>query len=120
METFSPAPVKGTIPFSVIESLDVRLGTIRAVSDVGGSKKLLKLIVSFGDHERQILAGIKGERDNPQEIVGRQALFVVNLEAKRMAGEMSHGMLFDIGFADGLTPALAVAERPMPDGARAG
>jgi tRNA-binding protein len=37
-----------------------------------------------------------------------------------MAGERSEGMLFDIGYADGLTPVLAVPERAMPDGARAG
>jgi len=45
---------------------------------------------------------------------------VVNLEPKRMAGELSEGMLFDIGYADGITPALAMPERPVADGARAG
>ena len=115
-----PAAVKPVIPLSAIEALDVRVGTIQSVDDVPGSKKLLKLTVSFGDHTRQILAGMKGERENPAEIVGRQALFIVNLEPKKMAGEISEGMLFDIGYADGLSPALAVPERPMPDGARAG
>jgi tRNA-binding protein len=37
-----------------------------------------------------------------------------------MAGEVSEGMLFDIGYADGLLPALAIPERTMPSGARAG
>ena len=55
-----------------------------------------------------------------QEIQGRQALFVVNLEPRRMAGDLSEGMLFDIGYADGITPVLAVPERPVPDGVRAG
>ena len=63
---------------------------------------------------------MKLERSNPQELVGRQALFVVNLEPKDMAGEVSEGMVLDIGYADGLKPALAVPERPLPDGARAG
>lgn len=49
-----------------------------------------------------------------------QALFVVNLEPKRMAGEVSEGMLFDIGYADGIKPVLAVPERPVPNGVRAG
>ena len=44
----------------------------------------------------------------------------MNLEPKRMAGETSEGMLFDIGFADGITPVLAVPERDVPDGVRAG
>ena len=63
---------------------------------------------------------MKKERENPQEIVGRQALFVVNLAPRRMAGVVSEGMLFDIGYADGITPVLATPERPVPDGARAG
>jgi tRNA-binding protein len=36
-----------------------------------------------------------------------------------MAGSTSEGMLLDLGYADGIPPALAIAERPMPDGARA-
>jgi tRNA-binding EMAP/Myf-like protein len=47
-------------------------------------------------------------------------LFVLNLEPRKMAGEISEGMLFDIGCADGVTPALAVPERPVPNGTRAG
>jgi tRNA-binding EMAP/Myf-like protein len=67
-----------------------------------------------------ILAGIRKERANPRELEGRQALFVVNLESRKIAGEVSEGMLFDLGYADGLLPALAVPERPVPDGTRAG
>ncbi|HYY99185.1 MAG TPA: hypothetical protein VE642_11365 [Pyrinomonadaceae bacterium] len=117
---FAPAPLKATVTADAVEQLDVRVGTIESVEDVKGSDKLLKLTVSFGDHRRTILAGMKRERANPQEIVGRQALFVVNLAPRRMAGELSEGMLFDIGYADGITPVLATPEKPVPDGARAG
>ncbi len=113
-------PVKELIAFEDFEKLDIRVGTITAVSEVEKSTKLMKLIVDFGDHERRILAGIKQERTNPYEIEGRQALFVVNLPERKMAGEISQGMLFDIGYADGLDPCLAVPERPMPNGCRAG
>jgi tRNA-binding protein len=116
----TPAPVKPTVPFSALEALDVRVGTIEKVEGVPNSKKLLRLIVSFGDHRRTILAGMKAERADPQEVVGKQALFVVNLEPRKMAGEVSEGMLFDLGYADGITPALAVPERTVPDGTRAG
>ena len=117
---FVPAPVKPAVSFSVIESLDIRLGTIRAVDDVPASRKLLRLTVSFGDHTRQILAGMKQERPDPARLVGRQALFVVNLEPRPMFGHVSEGMVLDIGYADGLTPALAMPELPLPDGVRAG
>jgi tRNA-binding protein len=116
----TPAPVKPPIAFSALEAVDVRVGTIVAVEDVPKSDKLLRLIVDFGDHTRRILAGMKQERANPAEIVGRQALFVVNLEPRRMMGEVSEGMLFDLGYGDGVAPALAVPERPVPNGTRAG
>jgi methionine--tRNA ligase beta chain len=118
--TFTPAPVKPTITLADLDKLDVRVGTIVAVDDVDGSAKLVKLTVDFGDQALSILAGLKTERTNPRELCGRQALFVVNLEPKRMAGEVSEGMLFDIGFADGIVPVLAVPERAVPNGARAG
>ncbi|MDQ3803287.1 MAG: tRNA-binding protein [Acidobacteriota bacterium] len=117
---FKPAPVKAAITSDVLERVDIRVGTVERVEEVRGSDKLLRLVVNFGDHRRNILAGMKRERANPREIEGRQALFVVNLEPRRMAGEVSEGMLFDLGYADGLTPALAVPERGLPDGARAG
>lgn len=120
MATMQPAPIKPTIPFSTLEQLDIRVGAIRRVEDVPASDKLVKLTVDFGDHTRTILVGMKKERENPQEIEGKQALFVVNLEPRRMAGELSEGMLFDIGFADGITPVLALPEQPVPNGARAG
>jgi tRNA-binding protein len=116
----TPAPVKPTIPLSTFEALDIRIGTIESVEDVPKSAKLVRLTVSFGDHRRTVLAGMKQERANPAEITGRQALFVVNLEPRRMMGEVSQAMLFDLGSADGITPVLAVPERPVPDGTRAG
>jgi len=119
-ESFSPAPIKPRVPFSVLDSLDVRVGTIDRVEEVANSAKLVRLVVNFGDHTRNILAGIKKERLNPREIEGKQALFVLNLEPRSMAGEVSDGMLFDLGYADGLTPALAMPERQVPNGTRAG
>ena len=116
----NPAPIKTEISIDDLEKLDIRVGTIESVADVPDSKKLMKLTVDFGDHSRTILAGIKQERDDPQEIAGLQALFVVNLPPRRMAGELSEGMLFDIGYPDGVTPALAVPERSIPNGSRAG
>src|SRR6202162_4830390 len=165
----NPAPIKPTVSVSALDAMDVRVGTIEAVEDVphfrkllrlivnfgdhrrtilSGMKgeranpleiqgregafrseavedvphfrKLLRLIVNFGDHRRTILSGMKGERANPLEIQGRQALFVVNLEPRKIAGEAAAGEALDLGFADGIAPALAVPERAVPDGTRAG
>lgn len=118
--SMQPAPVKPSVGIDALNALDVRVGTIREVHDVEGSTKLVRMRVSFGDHERTILAGIKAEREDPAEIVGRQALFVVNMKPRRMMGHVSEGMLFDLGHPDGITPVLAVPEASVPDGTRAG
>ena len=120
MHSINVAPIKPTISFDLLEKIDVRVGTIAKVDDVPQSDKLVKLTVDFGDHQRTILVGMKQERENPQEIEGMQALFVVNLEPRKMMGEVSEGMLFDLGYADGLTPVLATPEVPVPNGTRAG
>ena len=120
MSEFTPAPIKPITGMAAFEALDIRVGTIERVDEIPRSDKLMKLTVNFGDHSRTILAGIKKERENPREIEGRQALFVVNLEPRKMAGEISQGILFDIGYVDGITPVLSVPERAVPNGARAG
>src|SRR5437763_16379191 len=106
----TPAPVKPAISLDLLNQLDIRVGTIEAVDDIAGSDKLVALKVQFGDHRRTIVAGLKGERANPGELIGRQALFVVNLEPRCMRGVVSEGMLFDIGYVDGITPVLATPE----------
>ncbi len=99
----TPSPVKPAIKPAELERVDIRVGTIVEVRDVPGADRLVELVVSA----------------NPREIEGRQALFVVNLEARRMMGRVSEGMLLDLGSADGLMPTLAVPESPVPDGTRA-
>lgn len=112
--------VKEVIGFEILDKIDIRVGTIMSLENVENSKKLVKLQVDFGEFTRQILVGMQGEREDPNEIVGLQALFVVNLAPKKMAGEISEGMLFDIGYADGITPVLAQPEKPVPNGTRVG
>ena len=120
MKATKIAPVKPAISLDFLNRIDIRVGTIEFVEDLPDSERLVRLIVDFGDHKRRVLAGMKRERFNPIEVQGKQALFVVNLEPKRIMGEVSEGMLFDIGYLDGITPVLAVSERPVPNGTTAG
>jgi tRNA-binding protein len=120
MSEFTIKPLKPVADISVLEQLDIRVGTIVSVRDVPKSTRLVQLTVDFGDHQRSILAGLKQERQDPREIEGRQALFIINLPAREMMGLRSEGMLFDIGHADGVRPVLAVPESPVPNGVRAG
>ncbi len=120
MTNFKVAPVKPTINQDDLEKIDVRVGTIILVEDVVGSNTLVRLVVDFDDRKRNILVGMKKERENPREIQGKQALFVVNVAPKKMMGQVSEGMLFDIGYSDGIKPALAVPEYHVPNGSRVG
>lgn len=112
--------IKPTIDFDLLSKLDIRVGEIKSVEDVVKSDKMVKMIVDFGSFERTILVGMKKEREDPTEVVGQQALFVVNLAPKKMFGEVSEGMLYDIGYEDGITPVLAQPEKPVPNGTRVG
>lgn len=114
------ASPKETIPFEDLARIDIRVGTILEVSDIPNSRKLVRLRVDLGFAVRTVVVGMKQERDNPGEIEGLQALFVVNLPPRRMAGVLSEAMLFDVGYSDGIVPALAIPERPVPSGTRAG
>jgi len=114
------APVKPIITTELVEKVDIRAGTVKRVEDVRGSNKLVKLTVDFGDHSRTILVGMKQEREDPKQIEGTQTLFVINLEPRKIMGEVSEGMLLDIGYADGIKPVLALPEEEVPNGARAG
>ena len=119
-EKFKAAPLKPEITIAELNKIDIRVGTIVYVEDVRGSDKLVRLIVDLGDHQRSILAGLKHERPDPLALEGKQALFVVNLQPRKIMGESSEGMLFDIGYADGVPPVLAVPESNVPNGTRAG
>ncbi|MBP6869631.1 methionine--tRNA ligase [Candidatus Babeliales bacterium] len=73
--------------------LDLRIGTIIACENVQGSDKLLKSQVDFGDlGQRQVLSGIR-KSYSAEQMVGKQALFVVNLKPRKMMGHDSQGMM---------------------------
>lgn len=112
--------IKAEIKIKDLDKIDIRVGTIETVEDVPASDRLIKMTVDFGAFKRTILVGMKKERENPKEVEGKQALFVVNLAPQEMFGIESHGMLWDIGYEDGIIPVLAMPEKPVPNGTRVG
>ncbi len=118
---YKSIPLKPTITVDDLDKIDIRVGKIELVEDIEDSDKLVKLTVDFGDFRRTILVGMKKERENPREIEGKQALFVVNLAPRKMMGKYeSEGMLFDIGYSNGITPVLAEPEKEVSNGSCAG
>jgi len=95
---------------------DIRVGTVVSAERVPDADKLLRLEVDFGEERlRQIISGI-AEYIDPKEIIGRQLLFIVNLEPRIIRGLASNGMLLATGEGDSFT--LLVPSKPVPPGSR--
>ena len=106
--------MKPVITYVDFEKLDIRVGTIKSAEPVPESRKLLRLVVDFGEFERQILAGI-GKAYDFNTLIGKQGVFLVNLEPRALAGLESQGMLLAAGSLEE-GPAMLQTDRPMPAG----
>lgn len=92
---------KPLIKFDDFSKVDIRIGTVVLAEDIEGSEKLIKMEVDFGDlGKRQILAGIKLWY-KPEDLVGKQLPFVINIEPRKMMGLESQGMVLAADSNDG-------------------
>ena len=95
------APVKKeaispTIEFEDFAKIDLRVAQIIAAEEVEGADKLLRLTLSLGDSQRQVLAGIKAAYQ-PQDLVGKLTVVVANLAPRKMRFGVSEGMVLAAG-----------------------
>ena len=96
---------------------DLRVGTIETCVSLAGSDKLYKMTVNLGPlGTRQILAGI-AKSFTPEQLIGKQALFIVNLAPRKMMGETSQGMMLVAKNEAGVIQLTAVGA-PCENGAR--
>lgn len=85
-----------SIKFEDFSKVDIRIGTVSSAEEIEGSDKLIKMQVDFGDMgTRQILAGIKAWY-SPEDLVGRQIPFIINIEPRKMMGFESRGMVLAV------------------------
>src|SRR3989344_1585141 len=94
--------------------LEMRVGTVVEAEEVEGSDKLIKQIVDFGDEKRQILSGIK-KWYKPDSLVGKQFVYVTNLEPRLMMGLQSQGMLLAVGEDK---PVILKPSKKVPNGSK--
>ncbi len=120
------------VSYDEFKKMDMRIGTIRAVEPVEGTDKLLRCQIDFGEvveavveegaevpeksstsKFRQIVSGIREYFPEYEKLVGKQVLYIVNLEPRTIRGIESHGMLMAVDGKDGkpvfLTPEVEVA-----------
>lgn len=74
------------------KKIELKVGEVEKVEEIPGSKNLYKLSVNFGEEKRQIVSGIK-KYYKPEELKGKQFVFVTNLEPAKIMGEVSEGMI---------------------------
>ncbi|HJE96616.1 methionine--tRNA ligase [Ligilactobacillus acidipiscis] len=92
---------KKEIRFDKFDKVELRVALIKEVSRVEGADKLLKFSLDAGDQgERQILSGIAQWYPEPEKLVGQKVVAVVNLQPRKMRGEVSQGMLLSAEFGD--------------------
>lgn len=105
--------MKPTITIDDFAKLDLRVGTVINCEEKEGSEKLLRLTVDFGEEgTRNIFSGIK-QWYAPEDLKGKQFIFIINLEPRKMMGEFSEGMLLA---ADGEKPEPLKPSNEVPPG----
>lgn len=96
------APYKDYIEFDEWEKLDIRVGKVLECEPVKKSKKLLRFTLEVGSEKRQILSGIS-QFHKPEELIGKNVIFIANLKPRKMMGLESCGMILSAEYNDSLT-----------------
>jgi methionine--tRNA ligase beta chain len=108
--------ISDTITFKEFKKIDFRVGKITKAENMDGAETLLRLKVDFGElGERIILSGIK-KWYKPEELEGKDYIFVFNLEPKVMMGEESQGMIMAAETENGEECVLLIPDKEIPPG----
>jgi methionyl-tRNA synthetase len=112
------------VTYEEFKKMDIRLGTIREVEPVPETDKLLKFQIDFNEQDeegnsklRQIVSGIHEFYPEYQALIGKQVLYIVNLEPRTIKGVESNGMLIAVDGNDG-KPVFLVPEVEAPVGSK--
>lgn len=112
-----PEVPQNYIKIDDVAKVELIVGTIEQCESVEKSEKLLKMQVNLGDHGiRQVLSGIR-KHYAPEDLIGKQGIFVANLKPRKMMGMESQGMMLLADDADGGLKMATVAGA-VPNGAR--
>jgi methionyl-tRNA synthetase len=103
------------ITIEQFKEIDLRVATVVAAEPVPGTDKLLRLEIDLGEERRQLVAGI-AQQYQPDDLVGRQIIVVVNLQPAVIRGVESQGMLLAAVFGEELS--LITVDKEAPNGAR--
>lgn len=103
------APFKDYIEFEDFEKLDIRVGRVIECERVKKSEKLLRFILEVGSETRQILSGIS-KYHTPEELIGKNVIFIANLKPRKIMGLESCGMILSAEYEDTLTALTTIKD----------
>ncbi|MCL4343802.1 MAG: methionine--tRNA ligase subunit beta [Nitrososphaerota archaeon] len=103
------------VEFDAFQKLDLRVGNIKEVYPIEGSRKLLKVIIDLGDSQKQAIAGIS-KYYNAQDLVGKRVIVVTNLVPKPIMGYVSEVML--LAAFNEANLSLLTTDKDMPPGTK--
>ncbi len=104
------------ITYDEFKKMDIRVGTIREIEPIEGTDKLLRCQIDFGEPQlRQIVSGIREYYPAFETLIGKQVLYIVNLEPREIRGHMSYGMLMAVGNDK---PVFLIPEEPVDSGSK--
>ncbi len=108
-EKIQIAPFKDYVDFEDFEKLDIRVGKVIECEKVPKSEKLLRFTLEVGSETRQILSGIS-KYHTPEELIGKNVVFIANFKPRKMMGLESYGMILSAEHDGNLTALTTVKE----------
>ncbi len=108
--------MNGNISYAEFSNIELKIATIEKAERLEGSDKLVRLKISLGDEQRQIVAGI-GKSYSPEDLINQQIVIVSNLEPRKLMGQESQGMLLAAHGENG-EPVILIPEKETPPGSK--
>ncbi len=113
LNAWKPEEVKPTVDFPTFEMLDIRVGKVLECEKVPKADKLLKFRIDDGMGGRTIVSGI-AKYYKPEDLVGKEVLFVANFEPRKLKGVISEGMILSAVDADGRLVVCSPSDETRP------
>jgi len=104
------------IPFEEFQKLDLRIGKITEANQIPGSRNLIRILVDFGTETRQAVAGLL-QWYQPQDLVGKKCVFILNLQKRKVMGVESQCMVLAAEDEEGNVTVLQ-PERDLVEGSK--
>ena len=113
LDAWKPEPVKAEVDFPTFEKMDIRVGRVLECEKVPKADKLLKFRIDDGMGGRTIVSGI-AKYYKPEDLVGKEVLFVANFAPRKLKGVVSEGMILSAVDADGRLVVASPSEEVRP------